>query len=224
MDRREFFDEPLDKFRGVDPVRASKPLAKLIDVRDIGKHVGQDTILDRVDPGLLDRISDNRLPIDQIRIELGRQFGSFVFPRSWVGGVDSEGTLKILDRSIGVRRILKQRLASLHASRQIVRFVFRYPFSQQASGLGNTPFVLGVKDLEEKVFRSVGNKLFEGLRTLFTQGKAFEESWALPVKEESNSRKRPTRMRIGCISARKVGSKWVRSEFDEGWTSGPIPV
>ena len=179
VDRREFFDEPLDKFRGVDPVRASKPLAKLIDVRDIGKHVGQDTVLDRVDPGLLDRISDNRLPIDQIRIELGRQFGSFVFPRSRVGGVDSEGTLKVLDRRIGVRRILKQRLASLHASRQIVRFVFRYPFSQQASGLGNTSFVLGVKDLEEKVFRSVGNKLFEGLRTLFTQGKAFEESQRL---------------------------------------------
>ena len=160
-------------------MRTSKPFAKLIDIRDIGKHIGQDTVLDHVDPGLLDRIPDNRLPIDQIRIELGRQFGSFVFPRSRVGSIDSESALKVFDRGFGVRCILKQRLASLHASRQIVRFVFRYPFSQQASGLGNTSFVLGVKDLEEKVFRSVGNKLFEGLRTLFTQGKAFEKTQRL---------------------------------------------
>ena len=168
MDRRELFDEPLDELRRVDTVRASKPLAELIVIRDIGKHIGQNAVLDAVDPGLLDGIPDNRLPIEQIRIELGRQIGRFVFLWSRVGSIDSESALKVFDRGVGVRCVLKQRLARFHALRQFAGFVFRFPLSQQASGLGDTPLVLGMKNLEEKIFRGVGNQLPEGLRTLFT--------------------------------------------------------
>ena len=186
MDRRELFDEPLDELGRVDTVRTSKPLAELIDIRDIGKHIGKDAVLDAVDPGLLDGIPDNRLPIEQIRIELGRQIGRFVFLWSRVGSIDSESALKVFDRGVGVRCVLKQRLARFHALRQIAGFMFRYPFSQQASGLGNTPLVLGMKNLEEKIFRRVGNKLPEGLRTLFTQGKAFEKPQRLSGRGSLN--------------------------------------
>ena len=158
VDGREFFDHAVDEFRRVDPVGSVEPFPQLVDVWDIRKCIGQDALFDHIDPLLLDRVLDNLFPIQQARIEFRRQLGSFVFLRSRVGAGDLELALQVFDRRVGIRRVFEDRLAGLHTAGQVVLAMFCDPFIQQASGLGNPSLVLGVKGLEEKILRGVGDQ------------------------------------------------------------------